>query len=201
VFIELTDHLRCPAPHDESFLVLIPYEMDGRDVVRGLLGCPICRREYRIDRGEAVFELDGRSPGAGQAPDPAPPVQASAVAAFLGLEGPGGYVGLFGSAGRFAAGLVGELPGVHFVLVNPPEGTTGAPTRSILRGSSAPIKSRVLRGAVLGADVCSDPHWQREAARCTLPGLRLTGAGSAPEIGGIEVLGEAGGWWVGRRTG
>jgi uncharacterized protein YbaR (Trm112 family) len=200
VFIELTDHLRCPAPHDESFLVLIPYEMDGRDVVQGMLGCPICRREYRIDRGEAVFELDGRSPTMGKAPAENS-VDAGAVAAFLGLEGPGGYVALFGSAGRFATGLVDELPGVHFVLLNPPEGTTGALTRSILRGVSAPIKSRVLRGTVLGADVGSDPHWQDEAARCTLPGLRITGAGSAPEIGVIEVLGEAGGWWVARRMG
>jgi hypothetical protein len=26
MFIELTDHFRCPADHDESFLVLLPIE-------------------------------------------------------------------------------------------------------------------------------------------------------------------------------
>ena len=41
--------------------MLVPYEMDGRMVVRGVLGCPICQREFRITHGVAVFELSGRT--------------------------------------------------------------------------------------------------------------------------------------------
>ncbi len=95
MFIELTDHLRCPAPHEEAFLVLVPYEMDGRMVVRGVLGCPICQREFRITHGVAVFELNGRTGEAapGLRFDRSPPTH---IVAFLGLEGPGGYLGLFG---------------------------------------------------------------------------------------------------------
>ncbi len=40
--IELTDLLRCPADHDEAFLVLLPDRMEGRRVLAGHLGCPMC---------------------------------------------------------------------------------------------------------------------------------------------------------------
>ena len=54
MFIELTDHLRCPADHDESFLVLLPLDLAGRDVVQGTLGCPVCQREYAIVRQSLI---------------------------------------------------------------------------------------------------------------------------------------------------
>ncbi|HEU5153398.1 MAG TPA: hypothetical protein VFU03_01575 [Gemmatimonadales bacterium] len=197
MFIELTDHLRCPAPHDEAFLVLVPYEMDGRMVVRGVLGCPICQREFRINRGVAVFELSGRTGEA--APALTTSVEPDAIVAFLGLEGPGGYLGLFGGAGGFAAGLEAALPGVHLVALNPPEGWTSSPSVSVLRGPMAPIKSRSFRGVVLGGDIGSNPEWQKEAARCVLPGLRVVGEGTPPRLRELESLGEAGGWWVSRK--
>ena len=198
MFIELTDHLRCPAPHEEAFLVLVPYEMDGRMVVRGVLGCPICQREFRITHGVAVFELSGRT--GEPAPVSASTVAADAIVAFLGLEGPGGYLGLFGGGSGFASGLETTLPGVHLVALNPPEGWTGSPGVSVLRGPSAPIKSRSLRGVVLGGDMGSNQEWQREAARCVLPGLRVVGEGTPPRLAELESLGEAGGWWVARKS-
>jgi uncharacterized protein YbaR (Trm112 family) len=54
VFIELTDLLRCPNPHDESFLVLLPDRMDGRSVRTGQLGCPVCGRTFELIDG--VFD-------------------------------------------------------------------------------------------------------------------------------------------------
>ena len=53
VFIELTDLLRCPEPHEEQFLVLLPDQMQDRSVRSGKLGCPVCHREYRIVDGKA----------------------------------------------------------------------------------------------------------------------------------------------------
>jgi hypothetical protein len=38
MFIELTDHLRCPEEHDEASLVLLPDELAGRSVRTGTLG-------------------------------------------------------------------------------------------------------------------------------------------------------------------
>jgi len=178
--------------------VLVPYEMDGRMVVRGVLGCPICQREFRINRRAAVFELNGRTGEA--APAVTASIPADAIVAFLGLEGPGGYLGLFGGASGFAAGLETALPGVHLVVLNPPDAWTSSPSVSLLRGPTAPIKSRSLRGVVLGGDMGSNREWQKEAGRCVLPGLRVVGEGTPPRLSELESLGEAGGWWVARKT-
>ena len=90
MFIELTDHLRCPAEHDESYLVLLPDRMEDRSVREGRLGCPVCGRTYLITDG--VLDLGGAG-----LPDPGPTLlTAEAVTALVGLSGPGGYLVLVG---------------------------------------------------------------------------------------------------------
>lgn len=190
MFIELTDHLRCPAPHDESFLVLIPDRSEGRSVTAGLLGCPICHREYRITDGLADFGAPSvETPGA---PDAA---LAEALAVFLGLEGPGGYIGVIGEAGGLAPALSQCVPGVHIAAVNPPAGSVPSLGVSLLRSPRVPFKSRSLRGLVLSAPFAADAQWQAEAVGAVLPGLRIVGAGTAPD--GVDLMAEAAGWWVG----
>jgi len=94
MFIELTDHLRCPAGHDESFLVLLPDHIEGRDVRSGQLGCPVCGRTFQLVDG--VFDT-------GDAPTPAPSgsgtsrLDAQGLSALVGLSGPGGYLALVGA--------------------------------------------------------------------------------------------------------
>ncbi|MEO8633801.1 MAG: hypothetical protein ABI587_00850 [Gemmatimonadales bacterium] len=196
MFIELTDHLRCPADHDESFLVLIPDEMAGRHVVRGTLGCPICQREYRIV--EQVVELGKapvRAPVTAALPDPG----AAALLTLLGLEGPGGYLALVGDVAGHAAELSSLLPGVHLVLVNPPADTTPAPGTTVVCAAQLPLKRRSVRGLVLGQPWAMDPAWTEAGAGSVLPGLRLVGTGAVPTTADFELLGTADGWWVGRR--
>jgi len=196
VFIELTDQLRCPADHDESFLVLIPDVMAGREVVEGLLGCPVCQREFPIRNGIVDFGTGtGDTAAAGRSPAP---IDAAALLAFLGLEGPGGYVGLVGDASRFAGELVPLLPGVHLALVNPPAAQPGLPGVSLLRAPRLPFKQRSLRGLVLGAPEALALSWSEAAVRAVLPGLRAVGQGASPDFPGFELLGSAEGWWVGR---
>lgn len=191
MFIELTDHLRCPADHDESFLVLLPTGMDGRVVRAGVLGCPICHRETAVEDGIADF---GDAPPASVATGLAP----EAAHALLGLDGPGGYVALVGGAGALAAGLTALLPGVRFVLVNPPAGAAPSDSVSVLRAARLPIKAAAMRGAVITADHASDPAWCEATLGCVLPGLRVLVEGEATDRPGVSVLAEAGGWWVGR---
>ncbi len=202
MFIELTDHLRCPADHPESFLVLIPDEMTGRCVRGGTLGCPVCRREYRIEEGVVVFGRAGGQVGrrAGASSEIArDQVTAAAVAAFLGLEGPGGYVALVGDAAWYAYELTGLLPGVHLAIVNPPFEATESPGLSTLRAEALPIKSGSMRGVVIGKDYAGDPAWVAAATASVLPGLRAVGEGAEPVLESLEILASAGGWWVGRR--
>jgi len=194
VFIELTDHLRCPEAHPEAFLVLIPGTMQGRQVMDGFLGCPVCQAEYPIRGG--LVEFGVAPPPA--APGPTPP-EAAALLAFLGLEGPGGYVALVGEAAREAGALAALLPGVHLALVNPPAGTVPSLIASVLLTPRFPLKLRSLRGAVVSAPWALAPGWNEAVADAVLPGLRAAGQGEPPAVPGFELLGTAGGWWVGRR--
>ena len=98
MFIELTDHLRCPATHDESFLVLLPEDVVNRQVRSGTLGCPLCNATYPIIDGVAHFGAPVRR----SACAPAAPPPVAGLAAFLGLSGPGGYVALVGDVAAVA---------------------------------------------------------------------------------------------------
>ncbi|HEU4699704.1 MAG TPA: hypothetical protein VFS40_11015 [Gemmatimonadales bacterium] len=195
MYIELTDHLRCPAEHDEQFLVLLPGLMEGRDVRTGELGCPVCGRTFRVADG--VFHAGDAPPP--PAPDAPTLLTPEAMAAFLGLSGPGGYVVLVGVPARGWRELLEASPGVGPVLVNPPAETAAEYPVSVVRGGRIPLKTRSMRGVVLGPEVAGDPAWVREAARVVLPGLRIAGEGPVPEVPGLEVLASAGGCWVAAR--
>jgi hypothetical protein len=68
---------------------------------------------------------------------------------------------------------------------------------SVLRGGRLPLKSRSMRGVVLGKGYAASEGWIREAARVTLPGLRIVGEGVNPAAELIGLLASAEGVWVG----
>ncbi|HEX5818696.1 MAG TPA: hypothetical protein VFY20_07450 [Gemmatimonadales bacterium] len=194
MFIELTDHLRCVAEHDESFVVLLPDEVVDRSVRRGTIGCPVCGTVYHVRDG--VLE-------AGDAPPPAvgeDVPSGDALAALAGLGGPGGYMVLVGAAGGRWEGVAAAVPGVHLVLVNPPAGVEEASGMSVLRGGRLPLQSRSMRAVVLGAPYGGEAAWVAEAARVVLPGLRVVGHGAAPATEALDLLADAEGWWVAQRA-
>jgi uncharacterized protein YbaR (Trm112 family) len=194
VFIELTDHLRCPADHPEQYLVLLPDSIVERSVIAGRLGCPVCGRTYAVSGG--IAEL-GSSPVTSGLESPLDP---AALHVLLGLSGPGGYAVLVGSSASAWEALAERNPGVGLVGVNPPPAVVdAAPVLSVLRAPLIPLKSRSVRGVVLGPEFAAEPQWVREAARVTLPGLRVVGQGPAPDIGELELLATAEGWWVASR--
>jgi uncharacterized protein YbaR (Trm112 family) len=190
MFIELTDHLRCPVDHPESFLVLLPDRLEGRSVRAGQLGCPVCGRTYELTDG--ALDVGGAPPAAR-----ATVLTPEAITAFAGLNGPGGYLVLVGApAGEWNE--VAELNrGVGLVAVNPNAEVEDRGFLSVLRGGMIPLKSRSMRGVVLGAPFGGDPHWVREAARVVLPGLRVVGEGADPSPELIELMASADGLWVG----
>ena len=191
MFIELTDHLRCPAEHAESYLVLIPHVMEGRRVVRGMLGCPACQAEYPIAAG--VAELGEPPTWSGVHGSGSSAIAADGLQALLGLEGPGGFLALVGTAARLGAELAELLPGVQCVAVNPPPSLDPAGKVSVVRATRWPLKARSMRGVVIAGAAAADPDWRDRAARSVLPGLRVVGEGQPPAG---DLLAAAGGWWV-----
>src|SRR5918995_2794021 len=193
MFIELTDHLRCPNEHDESFLVLLPGTMEGRSVLTGDLGCPVCGRTFQLADG--VFDT-------GDAPTTAVAnsvLDADAITTLVGLHGPGGYLALVGAPAALWSEVAELTPGVALVAVNPPSQVSDGPGVSVLRSSRLPIKSGSMRGVVLGRPFADDSAWVKEAARVVLSGLRVVGEGKEPPSDIIGLLATAGGVWVGTK--
>ncbi len=194
MFIELTDHLRCPNDHEESFLVLLPDVMEGRSVRTGQLGCPICGRTFQLvdgvlDTGDAPVTDSVNSA-----------LDADALSTLVGLHGPGGYLTLVGPVGAMWNEIAELNPGVALVAVNPPPAVRDSDGVSVLRGGRLPIKAASMRGVVLGHPFADEPYWIEEAARVVLPGLRIVGEGKDPPQEVVELLANAAGVWVGTKV-
>jgi uncharacterized protein YbaR (Trm112 family) len=199
VHIELTEMLRCPAPHAEAFLVMSTGEMMGRMVRSGVLACPLCQREYPILKGVVHFSKIGAAPS-GTAPRSPLPVDPPTLQALLDLSGPGGYVVLLGSAARHAVGLAGLMGGIHFVGVNAPADVEELPVLSLLEcAGMIPLRQTMARAVVVGGDRL-EAGWLGEAQRVLLPGRRLVAeSDAAPVPPGIRRLAVEQGLFVGER--
>lgn len=190
--------LRCPAPHEEAFLVLSTGEMLGRMVRSGTLGCPVCQREYPIVKG--VVEFSGREARASAALASALRADAPTLQALLDLSGPGGYVVLVGSAARHAVGLAGLIGGVHFIGVNAPPDAEELPMLSLLAcATGIPLGRAIARSVVVGADAIAAP-WPAEAQRVLLRGRRLViEDDTVVPPTGVTRLAAGQGLWVGEK--
>lgn len=200
--IELTEMLRCPEAHREEMLVLSTGEVSGRMVRSGLIGCPVCHKEYPIARGIVNFRRSKERvlKDAYVPPSPLPSADASNLQALLELSGPGGYVVLIGAAVRQAPRLSGLMGGIHFVGVNAPAEMEEQPTLSLLYASEkVPLRSSVARGVVVGADLATSP-WLVEAHRVLLRGRRFVVENEEPELPiGLVKLAAEHGLWVGEK--
>ena len=193
--IELTEVLRCPESHREEFLVLSTGEMSGRMVRAGIVGCPVCQKEYEIVDGVVYF-----SPPHTLLPSPASSAaDAQTLQALLDLSGPGGYVVLIGSASRYAVGLAALMGGIHFLGVNPPPDAEELPILSLLVCEKRiPLRDAMARGVVVGGESSSAP-WLAEARRVVLPGRRLVIESETARPEGITQLAIGQGLFVGEK--
>jgi hypothetical protein len=183
--IELTDHLRCPAPHAEAFLVLLPDRVDQRRVIAGHLGCPACGWGTAWSDGVPTFGAVHDTPAQFA-------FDADAAVAMLGMSGPGGWVATAGSAGVIAHDLAAALLGVRVVAVNPPAGVEATGEVSVVLSPTWPLKRASMRGVVLGGEAGD----RMAAVSSALPGLRACGAGDPPVDAATELLASAGDAWV-----
>jgi uncharacterized protein YbaR (Trm112 family) len=209
MFIELTEALRCPRDHEESYLVCAPAQMDGRRVVHGILGCPVCHAEFPIVDGVAHFGAHSGTAAqrhggtaaprhSGTAPPPVG-LTAEAVQTFLDLHGPGGYVLVVGSAGRLGPRLAELLERVHVAGVNPPQGAVPTAGWSVLRSPEGlPVKRHSMRAVVVGRDASEGP-WLAAALGTLLPGLRAVIEDQDANPAGLVELARGAGVLVGER--
>src|SRR5687767_13007641 len=154
MFIELVESLRCPRPHEFTWLVASTLEMAGRDIRRGLLGCPSCSARYPIRDGVVDFQTrDGTTP----LPDSTPlgaaegdPELAIRVAALFDLTSPGGFVVLAGEWAHAAPALLGVVEGIEVLVLNTTVALTSGSGISLARtDGSIPIRPGAARAIAL----------------------------------------------------
>jgi uncharacterized protein YbaR (Trm112 family) len=197
VFIELTEILKCPRDHAESYVICGPVTMEGRDVVRGGIVCPACRAEYPIVDRVAFFGPPDELVRGATAAAPSG-LTADGALAFLDLQGDGGYVVTVGVAGRLGPALGAALPRVGVVGVNPPVTAPSDAFSVIVSPRALPIRARSVRAVVLGADVAAGP-WLESSVAALLPGLRIVIEDESASPSGITPLAVGGGVLVGEK--
>lgn len=191
MFVELIEHLRCPREHEESPLIVAADRTEGRSIMVGTLGCPVCRSEFPIRAGEALF-ADAATAGRACDAD-----MAIRLAAALGLTDASGYVLLCGGWGA-CAGELATLVETPILLVNPPRPAASGVSGIIRTDGVLPLAASSARAAALDDDAHAGVR--AGATRAVRRGGRLVGPAALPLPDGASQLARDARMWVAEKT-
>jgi hypothetical protein len=150
MFIELIDAIRCPADHPPSSLVAAFETVTDRDVIAGMLGCPVCRSEFQIRNGELWLVTTALPAPATRALNPEE--DALRLAASLDLRSENGFAILRG-AWCALADRIADISPTRLVLLDPPLNTARGPGRSIIHaGGTVPFAPATANAAAIDDD-------------------------------------------------
>ncbi|MEO6525780.1 MAG: hypothetical protein ABIP93_04080 [Gemmatimonadaceae bacterium] len=198
MFIELVDTLRCPNPHEESWLVVSATTLEARHIRDGVLGCPVCRSEYPVRDGIADF----RASAAIAAPPTTPSASwtlagADQLAALMNLADPLGFAVLTGRWGERALELLAVVDCPPLMLVDPPPSVSMRPGLSGIRcGPTIPLAVGTARAVAVDT---TEPSRVGSSARATRVGGRIVAPAEAPIPDGVRELARDDHVWVGER--
>lgn len=205
---ELVDTLRCPNGHEESWLVAAAYRTEGRHIMSGALGCPVCRTQYPIDAGIADFTAVVPVATAGVTrPVTRDAADAGALAlklaALLDLTDASGYVVLLGPWTRVAHALRAVVP-VSVLVVNPLDDVRIGDGVSAVRAGRVPLLAGSARAVALhaadAAPAGEDDGLLASCLRAVRPGGRVVGDRSLAPPPDVTVLAEDDAHWVAARA-
>jgi hypothetical protein len=171
MFTELVDRLRCPAVHEESWLVASAWRTDGRRILDGEMGCPVCQAEYRITAGVASFGAAAVTPDVSTDADADRAVR---LAALLHLTEGREPALLVGARAAHAVALTQALPHAMLFVANaaialPSDERLNALT---LPFATLPFATGAIRGMALDA-AHAGAEWIAAAARVLRAPARL----------------------------
>ena len=199
MFIELVDSLRCLEPHDETWLVAAVTRMDGRHIAEGVLGCPICRREYPIRDGIGWFTarpdaVPARLTSVAASTDPDRTMRA---AALLGLTDAGGIVCVDREWADCADALT-ELSPAHVIVLGAAVDAISETVSVLAVDDRLPFAHGTLRAIALGAE-SAERGLIASATECVRSRGRLVAPVTAPVPDGVVELARDERVWVGER--
>jgi uncharacterized protein YbaR (Trm112 family) len=195
--IEVIDHIRCPRPHEFTWLVAQTAQIRERDVTSGVLGCPSCRARYPIDDGVLDLRTEPLPMVLGEAP-----VQGAKentrLAAILGLGERTGVVVLTGEYVTSAPYLATLLQGGHVLVVNAEyEMASGGGVSLVRTDGEVPLRDGVAMAVAL--DAAHAGEGAESAARALSGGGRLLAPLGTPLPGGVRELARDESAWVAER--
>ncbi len=195
MFIDIIDALRCPNPHEESWLVASAAVTEGRDIMEGVLGCPVCRAEYPIHAGLVEFtHLPASATPTASASDE----QAMRLAALLDLTNVRSFAMLVGSWGTQARALH-DLVDAPILLVNPPAGIElGDGLSAVTCGPVMPVARRSAHAIALDAAV--SPALVVSALSAVRIGGRIVAPATIERPSEVTPLVQDDSLWVGENT-
>lgn len=210
MFVELVDSLRCVRAHEPAWLVAAALETVDRDIVRGVLGCHVCRAEYPIVRGVADFRGEESAGDGTRSADAGDDAHRSAVplagadagvriAALLDLAEPGGFVALAGAWSGGASALRALVEGVHVLGIDArADVASGGGISLVLARDDLPLRDASCRGIALDGAHAS-PGVLASAAAALRVGGRLVAPADTPVPDGVTLLAADERHWVGEK--
>jgi len=201
VFIELLDTLRCPKPHDETWLVASFKTVSNRFVESGTLGCPVCSAQYPIEGGIADFTGGASSPSCDDQRAAASHKReelATRAGAFLDATEPGATV-VLGGVWSYAAEELSNLAEVRVLALNPgPDVKESASVGLVRVAADIPVAAESCLGVAV--DAWFNSGIVASAARAARPGGRVVGPTNIPPLAELAVLAQDADYWVARKT-
>ena len=190
MFVELIEHLRCPAGHEPTPLVAAATRSAHRHILDGILGCPHCGAEYQVRDGIARLGSAPRLP-------PVEPSMETAmrIAAFLELTDARGFAVLSGSWCAHAQ-AVAQLVETPLVLVNPSDDVVLDGAAAVLETDKAlPIAEGSVRALAIDPDAIGVA-----AIRTVRAGGRVVGPAQLALPEGLREIARDSREWVAERT-
>jgi hypothetical protein len=197
MLLAIANHLRCADGHEPTWLVARADRVEGRRMVEGVLGCPLCGVERAVRSGVVWWTGGGSAaPPAGE-PDPDEGAVTRAGALLGYGESTAPFV-LCGAAGAFAIGLAG-LADAPLVLLDPPDDRSAA-LATVIRGARAvPLRAGAARGICVD-ERFSDAEFLQSCIAALAQGGRLAAPAAVQLPTGIQELARDDANWVGVRV-
>ncbi len=192
MFIDLLDRLRCPNPHEETWLVAAATRTESRRLLDATLGCPVCGAEFEVRHGIVEFGEATHVTAMRVSDD-----EAMRAAALLQVRERGLYL-LDGGWGSLAASLLG-LVSAEFVLIDPPAGVAPSDGINVLVGTGEgwPLADASLQGLAVER---GSPVRLEGAVRLLAPHGRFVAPVAAAVPAGLAELARDDRHWVAERV-
>lgn len=176
----LTDVLTCP--RCGSGLIVMADQMAGRQIMEGQLGCPGCRTNYPVRAGAADLRTaNGAIEAAAYTGD------ASRLLALTGVTEARGFMLLTGSVASAAHQVVGIVPNLQLVAVNPGAGEPHEGVSVLLVDGALPFSAGSMRAVIATGELNAERV--AECARVIAVGARVVFESDAVDRGVVEQAG------------